>query len=103
MEEYQHLEETRKLVKAEALQKTSSTSSAAGEEGPSTDEKNDEQGEAESTEATEQVAGDDEDKYAEEASMPGVKVDIDSRTRITVRNLRIREDTAKYLDRKSVV
>ncbi len=29
--------------------------------------------------------------------MPGVKTDMDSRTRITVRNLRIREDTAKYL------
>ncbi|KAL1230484.1 Pre-mRNA-splicing factor SLU7 [Trichinella pseudospiralis] len=39
----------------------------------------------------------DEDKYAENASMPGVKLDVDSRTRITVRNLRIREDTAKYL------
>ncbi|EJW74514.1 hypothetical protein WUBG_14574 [Wuchereria bancrofti] len=29
--------------------------------------------------------------------MAGVTVDMDSRTRITVRNLRIREDTAKYL------
>lgn len=28
---------------------------------------------------------------------PGQSVDMDSRTRITVRNLRIREDTAKYL------
>lgn len=36
----------------------------------------------------------DEDKYVDE-DMPGTKVD--SKQRITVRNLRIREDTAKYL------
>ena len=50
-------------------------------------------------EAVEQQAidedNDDEDKYAENAEMPGTKVD--SKQRITVRNLRIREDTAKYL------
>lgn len=38
---------------------------------------------------------DDEDKYVDEVDMPGTKVD--SKQRITVRNLRIREDTAKYL------
>jgi pre-mRNA-processing factor SLU7 len=37
----------------------------------------------------------DEDKYADDFDMPGTKVD--SKQRITVRNLRIREDTAKYL------
>ena len=37
----------------------------------------------------------DEDKYADQADMPGTK--FDSKTRTTVRNLRIREDTAKYL------
>lgn len=36
---------------------------------------------------------DDEEKYADNADMPGTKVD--SKQRITVRNLRIREDTAK--------
>lgn len=36
---------------------------------------------------------DDEEKYADDAPMPGTKVD--SKQRITVRNLRIREDTAK--------
>ena len=42
-------------------------------------------------------AGDeeDEDKYVDNFDMPGTKVD--SKHRITVRNLRIREDTAKYL------
>ncbi|KAJ3148280.1 mRNA splicing protein [Geranomyces variabilis] len=38
---------------------------------------------------------DDEDKYADRADVVGQKVDTKSRT--TVRNLRIREDTAKYL------
>ncbi|WWC88673.1 pre-mRNA-splicing factor SLU7 [Kwoniella dendrophila CBS 6074] len=38
---------------------------------------------------------DDEDKYAEAADQIGQK--LDTKTRITVRNLRIREDTAKYL------
>ncbi|TPX35131.1 hypothetical protein SmJEL517_g02417 [Synchytrium microbalum] len=37
----------------------------------------------------------DEDKYADAADAVGQKVD--AKTRITVRNLRIREDTAKYL------
>ncbi|UYV62152.1 SLU7, partial [Cordylochernes scorpioides] len=37
----------------------------------------------------------DEEKYADNADMPGTKVD--SKQRITVRNLRIREDVAKYL------
>ncbi|CAK8698288.1 unnamed protein product [Clavelina lepadiformis] len=37
----------------------------------------------------------DEDKYADGADMPGTN--FDTKRRITVRNLRIREDTAKYL------
>ncbi|XP_062511347.1 pre-mRNA-splicing factor SLU7-like [Corticium candelabrum] len=37
----------------------------------------------------------DEDKYAHEEAMPGTK--FDTKQRMTVRNLRIREDTAKYL------
>ena len=37
----------------------------------------------------------DEDKYADAADAVGQK--LDAKTRITVRNLRIREDTAKYL------
>lgn len=43
----------------------------------------------------EQDSDKDEDKYVDEVDMPGTKVD--SKQRITVRNLRIREDTAKYL------
>ena len=39
------------------------------------------------------VDSDNEDKYAEEMDMPGQK--FETKQRITVRNLRIREDTAK--------
>lgn len=45
--------------------------------------------------SNEQDSTKDEDKYVDEVDMPGTKVD--SKQRITVRNLRIREDTAKYL------
>lgn len=43
---------------------------------------------AKETNASDQPA--DEDMYADDADMAGVTVDMDSRTRITVRNLRIR-------------
>ncbi|XP_063977774.1 pre-mRNA-splicing factor Slu7-like [Diachasmimorpha longicaudata] len=46
-------------------------------------------------ESDQQDSDKDEDKYVDEVDMPGTKVD--SKQRITVRNLRIREDTAKYL------
>lgn len=39
------------------------------------------------------VDSDDEDKYADDIDMPGQK--FETKQRITVRNLRIREDTAK--------
>lgn len=40
-------------------------------------------------------ASEGEEKYTETVDMPGQKVDM--KTRMTVRNLRLREDTAKYL------
>ncbi|CAG7721421.1 unnamed protein product [Allacma fusca] len=43
----------------------------------------------------EDIPEEDEDKYVDDVDMPGTKVD--SKQRITVRNLRIREDVAKYL------
>ncbi|KAK3704840.1 hypothetical protein QZH41_016149 [Actinostola sp. cb2023] len=45
--------------------------------------------------AEKEYDSDDDDKYADKADMPGQKFDTKRRT--TVRNLRIREDTAKYL------
>lgn len=40
-----------------------------------------------------QEDSEDEDKYADDVDMPGQK--FETKQRITVRNLRIREDTAK--------
>ncbi|VDK51113.1 unnamed protein product [Cylicostephanus goldi] len=71
IKEFEHLEEARKAIRAEQIQ---AGLLDPGKEGVT-----------------------DDDKYAEDADMAGVSVDMDSRTRITVRNLRIREDTAKYL------
>lgn len=51
--------------------------------------------EAKGDEAADSSEDEDADKYADHIDMPGTKVD--SKQRITVRNLRIREDTAKYL------
>ncbi|KAG7200868.1 hypothetical protein KM043_003231 [Ampulex compressa] len=68
VEEYQKIEEAKRQMRVEKLNA----------------EENDEQD-----------SDKDEDKYVDEVDMPGTKVD--SKQRITVRNLRIREDTAKYL------
>lgn len=71
VEEFQKIEEAKQKLKAEKL-KESEEGAESGEE-----------------------SGEDEDKYVDGVDMPGTKVD--SKQRITVRNLRIREDTAKYL------
>ncbi|KAL4705492.1 hypothetical protein ACJJTC_017352 [Scirpophaga incertulas] len=71
IEEYQKVEEAKRELRAKKL-----------EQDPSAVEDEDN-------------VEEDEDKYVDEVDMPGTKVD--SKQRITVRNLRIREDTAKYL------
>lgn len=75
IEEYQKVEEAKQKIKAEKLK--DQTNSEAVDDNDEDDSE------------------DDGDKYADGADMPGTKVD--SKQRITVRNLRIREDTAKYL------
>lgn len=75
VEEFQKVEEAKQKLKAEKL-KNNEEADASGD-----DDDDDEE--------------DDEDKYVDGVDMPGTKVD--SKQRITVRNLRIREDTAKYL------
>ncbi|XP_039860185.1 pre-mRNA-splicing factor SLU7-like [Simochromis diagramma] len=52
-------------------------------------------GKLDQTEREHDSKDEDEDKYADDIDMPGQN--FDSKRRITVRNLRIREDTAKYL------
>ncbi|XP_020799748.1 pre-mRNA-splicing factor Slu7 [Drosophila serrata] len=69
VEEYEKVEEAKRQLKAEKL-KNDPDAEISDEDG-------------------------NEDKYVDEVDMPGTKVD--SKQRITVRNLRIREDTAKYL------
>ncbi|XP_034829257.1 pre-mRNA-splicing factor Slu7 [Maniola hyperantus] len=71
IEEYQKVEEAKRELRAQRL-----------EQDPTATEED-------------ELEGEDEDKYVDEVDMPGTKVD--SKQRITVRNLRIREDTAKYL------
>lgn len=70
VEEYQKIEDAKRQMRAQKLKDNPNASDDSEEE-------------------------DDGDKYADEIDMPGTKVD--SKQRITVRNLRIREDTAKYL------
>lgn len=70
IEEFQKLEEAKRQLRADKL--------SADDVAAEADEDNE-----------------DGDKYVDEVDMPGTKVD--SKQRITVRNLRIREDTAKYL------
>ncbi|KAF2366637.1 Pre-mRNA splicing Prp18-interacting factor [Trinorchestia longiramus] len=73
VEEHEKIEEFKRKMKAQKLK----------------------DGQESSDEEAEDDDEEDEDKYAEDFDMPGTKVD--SKQRITVRNLRIREDTAKYL------
>jgi pre-mRNA-processing factor SLU7 len=97
IQEYEAIEEARRKMREEEIDKQTSTDMSTAkklarkqkkskkESGPTSD------GDFGSSDSDEE----DEDKYAEKASMVGQKIDSDKR--ITVRNLRIREDRAKYL------
>ncbi|KAI0812519.1 Pre-mRNA splicing Prp18-interacting factor-domain-containing protein [Irpex lacteus] len=93
-EEYQAVEAARQKLREEAIDKQTTTDLAevrkvakAGKTEGGKD-KDDDFGSSEDED-------EDADKYAESADAVGQK--LDTKTRITVRNLRIREDTAKYL------
>ena len=93
-EEYQAIEAARQKLREEAIDKQTTTDLAevrkvakAGKAEGGKD-KDDDFGSSEDED-------EDADKYAEAADAVGQK--LDTKTRITVRNLRIREDTAKYL------
>lgn len=77
--EYGKIEEAKKHLKAQQMQ----DEMMSGEVHGNTDNRDSDDSDA------------DEDKYADKFDMPGTN--FDSKRRITVRNLRIREDTAKYL------
>lgn len=80
IDEYQKVELAKQRIKADKLKRPPETEAAAA---------------AAAAADADEVDEADEDKYVDEVDMPGTKVD--SKQRITVRNLRIREDTAKYL------
>lgn len=75
VEEYTKLDMAKQHLKADQLEK--------------------ELAEGKKPEVADEPDSEDEDKYADRIDMPGQKFDTKRRT--TVRNLRIREDTAKYL------
>lgn len=103
--EHEALEEARKKLREEAIDKGSSTIDAkavkkaakAGKNGTKTKKQKEEADDFGSSDESDagDGDGDDEDKYAEGADVAGQR--MDAKTRVTVRNLRIREDTAKYL------
>lgn len=95
IEEFDKVEEAKRRLKEENLKKEADAANRKAAE--------DEAGTSKETgDVTVNDYSDDDDsdededeKYADKADMPGTKVD--SKQRITVRNLRLREDTAKYL------
>lgn len=93
IEEYNKVEETKRKLKEEKLRQEADAANKA-EIGPSTST---ETGDVAVSDIYDDEDSDDDedDKYADKVDMPGTKVD--SKQRITVRNLRLREDTAKYL------
>jgi pre-mRNA-processing factor SLU7 len=91
-DEYAAMEAARQKVREEEIDKQTTTDLAAvrkvAKAGKGDKDADDEFGSSDDEDA-------DEDKYADAADAVGQK--LDTKTRITVRNLRIREDTAKYL------
>ncbi|KAG0243360.1 mRNA splicing protein [Actinomortierella wolfii] len=87
-EEYEKIEEARRKLKESELDKQDANAAAAMAS------KMEKQGTAAEFGDSDDD-DDDEEKYAEKFDMPGQKVN--AKTRTTIRNLRIREDRAKYL------
>jgi pre-mRNA-processing factor SLU7 len=89
-EEYAAIDKARQQLREEEIDNQTSTNLATARKVAkvSKEDKDAEFGSSDEEDA-------DEDKYADAADAVGQK--LDAKTRITVRNLRIREDTAKYL------
>lgn len=96
IEEYNKVEETKIKLKEEKLKKEADAVAQAEDDGIDTSNKVKEPGDVPINDLDDDDSEDEEDeKYADNADMPGTKVDV--KQRITIRNLRLREDTAKYL------
>ncbi|EGG05272.1 uncharacterized protein MELLADRAFT_78137 [Melampsora larici-populina 98AG31] len=94
VEEHQALESARQKMREEQLDKSTDLKEVkkvarAGKVAKKKTADEDEFG------SSDESDDEDEDKYADAADQAGQK--MDAKTRMTVRNLRIREDTAKYL------
>jgi pre-mRNA-processing factor SLU7 len=90
-DEYDALEAARQKIREEEIDKQTTTDLAAVRKVAKA-------GKSETKDAdfgSSDEEDEDEEKYADAADAVGQK--LDTKTRITVRNLRIREDTAKYL------
>lgn len=83
--EFEKLEEARRMIKSKTIEEKNVYSEDIEQPATLIKEKDSDDEEA------------DEDKYAEEMELPGQKLHLESKQRISVRNLRMREDTAKYL------
>jgi pre-mRNA-processing factor SLU7 len=88
VEDYEAIEEARRTAREEEIDAQTSTDMAAVKKVAKAKKDDDDFGSSDEDD-------EDEEKYAEAADQVGQK--LDTKTRITVRNLRIREDTAKYL------
>ena len=92
-EEYEAIEAERQRLREEEIDKQTTTDMAAVRKVAKAGKVDGKEGDQDFGSSDEEDA--DEDKYADAADAVGQK--MDTKTRITVRNLRIREDTAKYL------
>ncbi|GAA5934715.1 mRNA splicing protein SLU7 [Sporobolomyces koalae] len=107
VEEHEALEAARRKLREEAIDKGTAEAGskevkslakqgkAAKGKGKKAQQDQDDHDDFGSSDESENDGGEDEDKYADSADVAGQK--LDTKTRVTVRNLRIREDTAKYL------
>jgi len=92
-EEYEAVEAERQRLREEEIDKQTTTDMAVVRKVAKAGKAEGKEGDPDFGSSDEEDA--DEDKYADAADAVGQK--MDTKTRITVRNLRIREDTAKYL------
>lgn len=97
VEEHQALEEARRKLREEQIDNSTDlkTVEKVAKAGKGKNKAAKKDNEDEDDFGSSDESDEDEDRYAEGADAVGQKVD--TKTRITVRNLRIREDTAKYL------
>lgn len=95
VERYETVEEERRRLREKVLDEQASTEVHAAKLEAKKEKKRRAREDDDFDSSSDDDDDDDNEKYAEKASMVGQKIDSDKR--ITVRNLRIREDRAKYL------